>query len=177
MRRWITVMILSCGAALSLILLLRDRGQDLEAMARSGAIQEDAPIKASVDVLIQATPEKVWALLTRVNDWPRWQPKISHAEMTGLVERGRSFTWSGGGVKIKSRFALVEPEARIGWTGMSMNAHAIHQWRLESVAGGKTHVHVDESMSGFPIMLFYSSKELQESDQFWLDRLKQEAER
>jgi hypothetical protein len=36
---------------------------------------------------------------------------------------------------------------------------------------------VDESMSGFPIMLFYSSKELQESDQFWLDRLKQEAER
>ena len=177
MRRWMTLMILTCGATLSVILLLRDRGQDFEGLARSGSIQEDAPIKASADVVIDASPEKVWTVLTAVSDWPKWQPKISHAEIAGPVERGMPFTWGGGGVLIKSRFALVEPDARLSWTGTSMNAHAIHQWKLERIAGGKTHVRVDESMSGFPIMVFYSSKDLQESDQFWLDRLKQEAER
>jgi hypothetical protein len=177
MRRWMTVMILSCGGALSVILLLRDRGQDFEGLARGGAIQTDAPIQASVDVVIGASPEKVWTVLTAVNDWPKWQPKISHAQMAGPVERGTPFTWGGTGVQIKSRFALVEPNTRLAWIGSSMNAHAIHQWKLERVAGGRTHVHVDESMSGFPIMLFYSSKDLEESDQFWLDRLKQEAER
>jgi hypothetical protein len=38
-------------------------------------------------------------------------------------------------------------------------------------------VQTEESMSGFLLTLFYSSKELQAIDQTWLDRLKLEAER
>ena len=177
MRRWLTVMILTCVVALLLMQVLFGGGENLEVLARQGAIVDNAPIKASLDIVIQAPAEKVWKLLAGVDDWPKWQTAIKEAHLDGPPVSGATFSWSTGATQIHSRLALVVPLKEIAWTGTALNAHAIHVWKLERLPGNRTHVTTIESMSGFLLTLFYSSKELQISDQFWLDRLKQEAER
>jgi hypothetical protein len=177
MRRWLAVMLLTCVTALLLIVTFHSRVNDLESLARAGAIESDAPIKASVEIVIQAPAEKVWTILTAVNNWPEWQSDIEEAEMIGPLERGTTFTWSSGGTRIQSKIALVDPYKEIAWTGTALNATAVHVWKLERLPGNKTMVQTEESMSGFLLTFFYSSKELQATDRTWLDRLKREAER
>jgi len=170
-------MLLTCVTVLLLIVIFHSRVNDLESLARAGAIESDAPIKASVEIVIQAPAEKVWSILTAVNNWPKWQPDIKEAEMIGPLESGTKFTWTTGGTRIQSKIALVDPYKEIAWTGKALNATAVHVWKLERLPGNKTMVQTEESMSGFVPTLFYSSKELQTIDQTWLDRLKREAER
>jgi len=176
MRRWMTVMMLTCALVLLLILTFHGAGDDLDSLARKGAIQADALDKASVEIVIEAPPQKVWSVLTDVNDWPKWQSDISEAQIAGPLERGTAFTWKTGGIRIQSRMSLVEPNAQLAWTGSVLNVKAVHVWKLEPIRGNKTLVKVDESMSGFPLTLFYSSRDLEESDRLWLVRLKAAAE-
>jgi len=177
MRRWLTVMLMTCVTALLLIATFHSKVNELESLARAGIIESDAPIKASVEIVIQAPADKVWSVLTAVNNWPKWQADIKEAQMIGPLESGTTFTWKSGGTRVQSKFALVNPCKEIAWTGTALNATAVHVWKLERLPGNKTMVQTEESMSGFLLTLFYSSKELQAIDQTWLDRLKLEAER
>jgi uncharacterized protein YndB with AHSA1/START domain len=145
-------------------------------LARSGKIREDAPVKASVQIVIHAPVEKVWRVLTDIRGWPKWQSDISSAEITGPLQEGTTFSWTTGGSHIKSRLALVQPYDQFAWTGEAFGATAIHVWKLSRLADDQTLVKTDESMHGFLLTLFYSSKKLEETDQRWLGRLKLAAE-
>jgi hypothetical protein len=96
--------------------------------------------------------------------------------MSGPLQAGTTFSWTTGGTHIKSRLALVQPYDQFAWTGTTFGATAIHVWKLSRLADGHTIVRTDESMHGFLLSLFYSSKKLEETDQRWLDRLKLAAE-
>ncbi|HXR14637.1 MAG TPA: SRPBCC family protein [Terriglobales bacterium] len=162
----------------SIILILVFLGASVsdDELARSGQIREDAPVKASVQIVIHATVEKVWSVLTDITGWPKWQSDISTAAITGPLQEGTTFSWTTGGTHIKSRLALVQPCNQFAWTGTAFGAKAIHIWKLSRLAGDQTMVRTDESMQGFLLTLFYSSKKLEETDQRWLDRLKLAAE-
>ena len=162
----------------SIILILVFFGASVsdDELARSGQIREDAPVKASLEITIHAPIEKVWLLLTDVRGWPKWQTDISTAEMAGPLQAGTTFSWTTGGTHIKSRLALVQPYNQFAWTGAAFGATAIHVWKLSRLAEDQTIVKTDESMHGFLLTLFYSSKKLEETDQRWLDRLKLAAE-
>jgi hypothetical protein len=162
--------------AMVLILLLGLGNDRLEQLAQQGKIQEDAPVKASSEISISAEPEQVWALLTDVNDWPKWQSDITKAEIHGPLQPGTEFTWTSG-TQIRSRIALVQPPQVLAWTGQAYKAKAIHVWRLESAPNGQTLVSTSESMDGFMLSVFYSSKKLKESQERWLKSLKAAAER
>jgi hypothetical protein len=166
--------VLNCGIILVLLLIAPSTSD--EELARSGRIRDDAPVKASLQLTIHAPVEKVWALLTDVNHWPKWQPDISQAAMKGPLQSGTDFSWTIGGTSIHSRIAVVQPSAQFGWTGKAFGARAIHIWKLSRLPDRQTMVTVEESMTGFLLTVFYSSKKLQKSDQRWLDRLKLAAE-
>jgi uncharacterized protein YndB with AHSA1/START domain len=148
----------------------------LQTLAAQGQIQEDAPVKATAQITIHASPEKVWGLLTRIDDWPKWQATISAAKIDGPLQPGTRFTWTSGNAKIESRIALVRTNQQIGWTGTAFKAHAVHIWTLEPLPDGNTLVKTTESMDGFLLKLFYSSKDLAASHKVWLDALKRKAE-
>jgi uncharacterized protein YndB with AHSA1/START domain len=150
-------------------------GDQLEQLARSGNIQENAPVKASVSVEIDAPPEHVWHLLTAIDDWPEWQTDIGSAKLDGPLQSGTSFTWSAG-MSTHSRLALVKPPEEIAWTGTAFGANAVHVWKLHRLPGNRTLVKTDESMDGF-LTWFYSSKKLEESDRRWLSNLKAASEK
>jgi hypothetical protein len=143
--------------AMVLLLLFSVSDSQLAQLAQNGRIQDSAPVKASSNITINAKPERVWALLTDVNSWPIWQKDITKAEMRGPLQSGTGFTWTSG-TQIRSRLALVQPPEALAWTGQAYKAKAIHVWKLEALSSGKTLVTTNESMDGFMLTLFYSSK-------------------
>ena len=152
------------------------RQDRLEALASSGQIQEDAPVKAVSGMDIRASPEKVWQILTGINEWPKWQATISASHLDGALQPGTTFTWATGGAAIHSRIALVRRNERIGWTGTAYRARAVHIWSLQPLPGGGTRVNTSESMDGSLLTVFYSSKDLAKSHEVWLQALKHRAE-
>ena len=108
--------------------------------------------------------------------WPQWQSDVSAAETDGPLQPGTAIAWTAGGTSIHARLAAVRPLEQIAWTGKAYQATAIHVWTLGRISAEETEVTTTESMDGFLLTLFYSSKQLSEADRRWLDRLKTRAE-
>lgn len=170
----VTFAALATCAALVVAQGRRTRGDEL---ASKGQIDDKAAVQASTEMLIAAPDDKVWRLLSNIDGWPKWQSTISFARTTGPLKPGTEFTWTTGGTKVKSRLALVVPNTDLSWTGSARGAKAIHVWHLKAVEGGGTLVTTKESMSGFLLGMFYSSKDLAKSQKEWLQALKGAAEK
>ena len=116
-------------------------------------INHNAPVLCEKSIVIQATPETIWKVLTDINHWPDWMKNVSKAKLNGPLQPATTFDWKAGGAKIHSTLHTVEPYALIGWTGNTMGIHAVHNWVFEAAEGG-TKVEVSESMEGLLARLF-----------------------
>lgn len=141
------------------------------------SINTNAPATCTNSITINAPAEKVWAVLTDINNWPAWQQEISKAVISGPVAAGTTFTWKTGGAGITSTIHTVQPYSQFGWQGKTMGAIAIHNWTLVAT-GQTTKVLVEESMEGWLVVLMKKAfaKNLAKGMQFWLDALKAASE-
>lgn len=141
-------------------------------------INQEAPVVQTKEIVINATPEKVWQILTNIQSWDEWNDRINKPKLQGDLEVGGSFTWKTNGSKIKSKIHSFTPNKIIGWQGKAFGASAIHNWYLEPTKDG-TKVTVEESMEGWIINLMKKkmNEKLSEDMLFWLEQLKQECEK
>jgi hypothetical protein len=141
-------------------------------------INNNAPVKCSKLITINAKPEKVWAIMTNINKWNEWQTDITNPKLNGELNPNSTFVWKTGGAKIQSTLHTVEPFKNFGWTGKTFGMFAIHNWTLSGV-NGQTQVSVTESMEGFlaGILKTMFNKNLEKGMQNWLHLLKLEAEK
>jgi uncharacterized protein YndB with AHSA1/START domain len=142
------------------------------------SINNNAPVKCSKTILINASPDKVWSVMTNIDLWANWQTDISKPKLNGELKPSTTFDWKTGGAKIHSTLQTVEPFNNFGWTGKTFGMYAIHDWILTEI-NGQTQVSVAESMEGFLAGLFKKSfnKNLEKGMQNWLDLLKKECEK
>ena len=71
-------------------------------------------------ITINATPEKVWAVLTDFNRYPEWNPFIT--SLTGTVAVGRNITArieppGGSPMNFKPKVLAFEPAKEFRWLG------------------------------------------------------------
>jgi hypothetical protein len=165
---WYALMIALTGCAESAA--YQDR------LAAQGLILENAPIKATAEISIAAPQTKIWGLLTNIRYWAKWQSDIAKTSIPGDPAVGTQFSWSTDRMNIHSTIQLIDPERAICWTGHVVYFRAIHCWSLSPLPAGRILVTTRESMAGWLISRFYSSRELLESDQRWLAKLKRAAE-
>lgn len=142
------------------------------------SINSNAPVKCSRTITINANSEKVWAIMTNIDNWATWQTDISKAKLNGELKPGTTFDWKTGGIKIHSTLHTVVPYKNFGWTGKTFGMFAIHNWTLTE-SNGQTKVSVEESMEGFFAKLLKKlfNKNLEKGMQNWLDLLKKECEK
>lgn len=142
------------------------------------SINHRAAVKCSRFIIIDAKAEKVWAVLTNINNWGLWQTDITEPKLNGELKPATTFDWKTGGVKIRSTLHTVELFKNFGWTGKTFGLYAVHNWTLNET-NGQTTVKVDESMEGFLATTFKNSfnKNLEKGMQNWLTLLKNECER
>ncbi len=137
------------------------------------SINNNAPVKCSKTITINARSKRVWEVLTNINNWANWQTDISIPKLQGELKQGTTFVWKTGGVKINSTLHTVNPYKQFGWTGKTFGMFAIHNWALTE-NDGKTIVTVEESMEGFFAILLKKpfNKNLEKGMQRWLALLK-----
>lgn len=148
-----------------------------EEYAKKGRIDEDAYVKASCEVLIEAPVERVWELLSNTPGWGNWYPDIHNVDLDSPVEADTRFTWKNGNTRISSKFAVVETGRELTWTGVSSGAKAVHRHVLASTEDGATIVFFEESMAGPLLVLFFDSAKLRTGLEKWLTALKSAAEK
>lgn len=157
------------------------RGPSLDVLheryAKRGRIDENAPITASRAIGIDAPVARVWAQLSNPAGWGRLDPDIDDVRLAGAVGTDVSFTWKNGSARIRSRFAVVDEERELTWTGVSFGAKVVHRHLLEPTASGGTRLVCEESMAGPPITLLFSSAKLDTALERWLTAIKAGSER
>jgi uncharacterized protein YndB with AHSA1/START domain len=165
----------------SLILLLAITIGALELFSSykpSESINKNAPVKTVQKITINASPEKVYSIMTNVDQWSTWQADIQKPVLNGSFEKGNSFNWKTGGLTIRSNIHTAVPSKKIGWSGRAFGAFAIHNWTFTE-KGNYTEVTVEESMEGWLVKLMQKKfqKGLEKSLQIWMNNLKIEAEK
>jgi uncharacterized protein YndB with AHSA1/START domain len=148
---------------------------ELESQAREGRINENASIRDRQAAIINAPIEKVWKILTLVNEWPNWNPEIKSARAEKVQAR-ESFDWHIKHSHFQSIFQVVNEPTLLTWTGKSKLVKSIFVWNLEA-SDNQTIVTVEESIEGFVIPLFNNHSKLHDILIDWLKALKSEAEK
>lgn len=141
-------------------------------------INQEAPVVQTKEIVINATPEKVWKVLTNIQNWDKWNKRIKSPKIQGDLEVGSSFTWKANGSKIKSKIHSFTPNRILGWQGKAFGASAIHNWYLEPTENG-TKIRVEESMEGWIINLMKKkmNEKLADDMVYWLEQLKIECKK
>jgi hypothetical protein len=141
-------------------------------------VDRDAPVVASAEIEILAPPESVFAVISDIAAWPRWNPDVRAAAIEGPFDRGSRFQWKAGPSTISSTLEHVEPPRRIVWTGKSLGIRAIHVYELIP-RGERTLVVTKESWDGVFVQLLRKGlgRTLQKLLEAGLRALKTETER
>lgn len=116
-------------------------------------INTAAPVISKNQVEINAPIDRVWQVLTGIDEWPSWQKNITQAKVEGPVAEGAVFNWKSGGLSFHSKIHTMKPQTEFGWTGKTFGASAIHNWKFEQ-RDSITVVHVEESLQGLFPRLF-----------------------
>lgn len=141
-------------------------------------INREAPVVQCKEITINATPDKVWQILSKIENWDSWNERIKKPTLQSPLEVGSGFTWKTNGSLIKSKVHTCIPSTMLGWEGKAFGAKAIHNWYLEATTKG-TIVKVEESMEGWAVQLMPKkmNKILANDMEFWLGQLKKESEK
>ena len=147
-----------------------------EEYAKKGRIDDEAPVKASHEVLIEAPVERVWGLLSDAPGWGAWATDIHDVRVDSTVTVDARFAWANGKARVRSTFAVVDAGRELTWTGVSSGAKAVHRHVLETTDDGATRVFSEESMAGPLLVLFFDGAKLRTGMEEWLTALKTAAE-
>jgi uncharacterized protein YndB with AHSA1/START domain len=137
------------------------------------------PVKSTAEIDIAAPPQVVWEVLTRLENWPNWNPAVKSMSFAGPLAPGSEFRWKAGPGTIVSILDRIEPPRYIAWRGRTLMISVYHEWWLEPRDAG-THVRTEEELF-FGVLVRPLRGMLQKTfDKALadgLERLKHEAER
>lgn len=111
-----------------------------------------APLHFRHEVVIDATPEQVWAVLADMERWNTWNTDVAYLTLNGELKAGTQFIWKEKGATPTSYLQSVVPNQQLGWTGKAMGMSAIHIFTLIPQQGG-TLVVQEESLEGWTVSL------------------------
>jgi hypothetical protein len=137
-----------------------------------------APVIVSREIDVAAEATIIWDVLTNIQDWPAWDPKVKSATLPGQIEEGIEFHWRTGFSSITSMIQSVDRPHSISWSGKTFGINAYHEYGFEP-SGSGTLVRTVESWDGPLVRLLRVPirKMLRESLEAGLSHLKTECER
>lgn len=137
-----------------------------------------SPVELLLEVEVAAEPERVWAVLTQVRDWPRWHPHMTFAVARGDLAEGTRLDWRADGMRIRSVIQELDPLERFGLSTRMLGGHGRLRWVLEEVAPARTRIRFEESWEGLLVRLLQRTlhRTLTLSRTAWLEALRDRAE-
>lgn len=142
------------------------------------SINPNAPVVTNGEIEIAASIDKVWEIMSAVEQWPHWHPKVRWAELRGQLYPGTRMFWRYGSRTITSVIKEVDFQRYMSWKSTTGGVICNHASILETIDGG-TRVRVEKSLEGLVPWLFPEAtrKRLEREIQAGLKYLKTAAER
>jgi hypothetical protein len=114
----------------------------------------------STEIVINATPQKIWAILTDFDNYPHWNPFIK--SITGLVAVGNTITArieppEAQGMTFRPKVLAFEANKEFRWRGklfISGLFDGEHIFQLTDNGNGTTTFHQSELFYGILVPLF-----------------------
>ncbi len=118
------------------------------------------------EILINASPEKVWAIFSDFNNYPNWNPFIK--SLTGEVKVGSKIAvkiepYNSKPMTFKPKVLLFETNKEFRWLGRLFFAGLFdgrHQFELIDNGNGTTTFKQSEVFKGI-LMPFFSNKKME----------------
>ena len=137
------------------------------------------------EILINATPEKVWSILTNFNNYPNWNPFIK--SIKGEVKIGNKITArieppKASGMTFKPKVLVFEKNNELRWLGNLLFPGLFdgeHKFELIDNGNGTTTFKQSEKFRGVLVPLFKKMLDINTTNGFNLmnQKLKELAER
>ncbi|WP_062348042.1 SRPBCC family protein [Herbidospora yilanensis] len=141
------------------------------------SFEAHAPVRNTSSIEIDVPPAEVWALLSDLRGWRRWWPEHRVLEL-GEITPGERYRWRLGGVRIRSRFAVVTEGRELTWSGVALGVYkAVDRNVVEPLPGGRTRLTISESLAGPLAGLLYPAAKLRAGHERFLSAIKKEAEK
>lgn len=140
-------------------------------------IDPNSPATYTASIKINATPIRIWEIMSNIENWPSWNDEIQKTKLNGKLVKGTTFTWKVGLGTIISTLEIVDKPQFLGWSGKLFGIKAVHIWRIDP-KGNSTIVTTEESWDGLLPKIFksYSKKTLKRAIDSGLSQLKVAAE-
>jgi hypothetical protein len=109
--------------------------------------------RITTEIIINATPERIWHVLTNFTEYPQWNPFIVSVEGNAVVGARLRNTMKNNGKTFVFKPTVLgsEPGRHFAWLG-SLFVTGIfdgyHFFNIESVAPGQTKLTQGEEFSG-----------------------------
>ena len=147
----------------------------LNALAKEGKINENASIKDSHSVIINAPIAKVWEILIDIEKWPEWNNIVKEASIKDPVEIETPFSWYFNGVRFNSQIQAISEPNMLTWTGKSKLIKSAFVWQLEN-DDDQTIATFSASLQGTFTVLVNKHQRVYNELMTWLENLKKSAE-
>lgn len=77
-------------------------------------VNKKAPAFYETKILIHAPAEKVYKILSSINNWPKWQNEVTEAFLNRKAVPGKTLVWKANGIKIKSQIHTATSPTELG---------------------------------------------------------------
>lgn len=146
------------------------------------AVKEQTTFRMSCAIAcrIQASPERIWSLLTNAEDFPRWNSTVSKIE--GPIQPGQKLSLqvpAAPGRTFRPRVTRFEPAATMEWSdGMAPMFKGVRTFTLAPQPDGSTEFSMVEVFKGVMLpMIKGSLPDFAPSFEAYASDLKREAEK
>ncbi|MEZ4906073.1 MAG: hypothetical protein R2771_00090 [Saprospiraceae bacterium] len=93
------------------------------------SINYSAPVKAEKSIIINSNIEKVWQVLTNINDWKNWNLTFQNLKLMEKSEPVRHLSGKSEKQSFIPKYILtIRQQTRL--TGKVLGVFAIHNWNL-----------------------------------------------
>ncbi|WP_222706985.1 SRPBCC domain-containing protein [Neolewinella aurantiaca] len=106
-------------------------------------------------IQLPAPPEKVWAVLTDFDSYPRWNPFVTRAEGDWAV--GNTVAITAGGMDFKPKVLAFTPDRELRWKGKLLFNGIFdgeHYFLLTDNCDGTTELEHGECFTGLLVPAF-----------------------
>ena len=110
-------------------------------------LRDKNPVMASTELIVNSSVQRVWEIITDLNNWSAWNSDIESMHVQGEIGPGTVFVWKAGGMTIESTIMEFEPETRIAWKGKTFGITAYHVWTFLD-KGNQTLIYTNEKFTG-----------------------------
>lgn len=130
---------------------------------------------------IKASPEVVWNILIKAEDWPLWYKGMKSTEIIGstdgTLKANSNMKFNTMNRDFEGKIIEFQPFERLTWETTNPKLNAIHAWLIIPTDKGCLVV-TDESQYGrlAKLQTFFAPNKLRKLHDVWLTELKNKAE-